>query len=107
MRPLSRRRIWRTEGLKVTLSKLKGIKSPSTYGICVYSGDSAVQHLVKYWPKYSGNKLYPVPHPTLHPRTAYDNCSKWDKRTQYGKDRWELLQFIIKHIEDELKRRQS
>lgn len=51
------------------------------------------------WPKFSGNIEYPVPHPQFTPVKGYDyaliNDILWDKETQYGRDRWELVDFLI------------
>ena len=48
------------------------------------------------WPKYSGVLNYPVPHHYLPPATAfYSIADVWDRRTRYGKDRWELLDWLI------------
>lgn len=87
------------------------------------------------WPKYSGNKQYPVPHTECEERywpgrshvlihsgnftsqshgrakehaayhaalTAFSRPSqvdKWDKDTQYGADRWELVDFMIEKLQ--------
>lgn len=50
----------------------------------------------KDWPKYSGNEDFPVPHNTHDCADAYYECiNLWDRRTQYGKDRYELLNHLI------------
>ena len=58
------------------------------------------------WPKHSGDKVYPVPHPTESSGTAYDDAeeteSLWDPSTEYGALRWELLEFCISELEKEL-----
>ena len=54
------------------------------------------------WPRWSGSYTFPVK-PT-------DNCyyhaaaegSMWDTDTQYGRDRWDLLRFLIMEMLDEL-----
>lgn len=70
---------------------------------------NALTELFQLWPKFSGSVFYPVPDPTSDrdPAWAYDDAagyaSMWDKRTSYGKLRWELLNFCI----DKLKGKQA
>jgi len=54
--------------------------------------------VMRMWPKRSGAFSYPVPHPTIAPMIAYDTCDLWDKSTEYGRNRWELLGFLIKEL---------
>lgn len=55
--------------------------------------------LVSQWPKFSGDVVYPIPYSeegeSVCESWAYDNLPKWDVTTQYGRDRRELLQFMI------------
>lgn len=54
------------------------------------------------WPKYSGHPEFPVPHEdSQYPEEAfYDHRSdRWNIMTQYGRDRMELLQFMITELE--------
>lgn len=56
--------------------------------------------LASKWPKHSGNRSYPVPHPEYGPEIAFDLTDDlWDRNTQYGRDRWELLEFMIEKLE--------
>lgn len=59
--------------------------------------------LFKAWPKFSGNWLYSVPHPT-EPFSAAGACyaaeNKWEG--EYGALRMELLDFCITELEDQL-----
>jgi hypothetical protein len=57
--------------------------------------DELIRSLMIKWPKFSGCPHYPVPHPIFEAIYAYNNCSLWDSRTKYGRDRWELLDFIV------------
>lgn len=51
------------------------------------------------WPKFSGDLGYPVPHPELNCTGAYDLCyDLWDKSTEYGLNRWELLDHCIRTL---------
>jgi hypothetical protein len=52
--------------------------------------------LFKMWPKFSGSLLYPVPHSGIGASLAYNTIQDlWDKSTEYGRDRWEFLDFLI------------
>jgi len=59
------------------------------------------------WPYYSGDTKYPVPHPSYSPRRAYNvahlHDNMWDKDTEYGKMRYNLLNFLIAETEKALK----
>ena len=77
-------------------------------GICFLlqiRGVSSIQmlnlgQLIRSWPKFSGCGIYPVPPFTpCKPIDCYDFFSRgdrfWDKNTQYGRNRIELLDFLI------------
>lgn len=58
------------------------------------------------WPKFSGQDMYPIPDPkgVLNARCIFDDYetegkSMWDKRTAYGKLRYELLDHLITYFE--------
>ena len=96
------------------------IDAPSRLGICPhvvnYLNDSHYYHIscigvvdflgqyFESWPKFSGNPDYPVPHPSLPPREAFARCTegKFNKDTEYGRNRRELLAFLIEQLEKEL-----
>ena len=62
-----------------------------------------IQSLTYKWPGFSGIRDYPVPHPTKSPRDAYaETENKWNRRTKYGRARWDLLEFYISKLEKEL-----
>lgn len=93
---LRRVRVWTLEGIYV-------------YGICsALSKGSLFLHYAHRWARFSGDMAYPVPHPEYAPRPAYAHAvakgglSFWDKRTEYGRARWELLDFVINQLEQEL-----
>lgn len=53
------------------------------------------------WPKFSGDENYPV-QMNFAIAGCLDNCDKfkeangkWNKETDFGRDRWELLDFLI------------
>lgn len=60
--------------------------------------------LFESWPKYSGQRDFPIPHPDPHksPILAYNTNpdNHWDRTTPYGALRWELLEFCIAQLEN-------
>lgn len=78
-------------------------------GICwnlqhatTYQGDGyyaygAVSDLAVGWPKHRGNPAFPVPQ-----SVGMNLTDVWDLDTQYGRDRWELLDWIIERAEESL-----
>lgn len=59
--------------------------------------------LSAWWEKHSGDNTYPIPHKDRDPERAYaDYGNVWDRRRQYGRDRYEALDCLIEHA-DELK----
>ena len=72
-------------------------------GLCtylMYGGAGAIPPLlVQEWPEFSGDPEYPVPHRSLRPGEAYHwVVDKWDRRTEYGKARWRLVDFLIEKL---------
>lgn len=58
------------------------------------------------WPGFSGSLAYPVKgvgmlfNPTDDARDTYNQTpSKWDRRTKYGKARYDLLYWLIEQFE--------
>lgn len=55
---------------------------------------------MKDWPKFSGVESCPVPHPIMHPYSAFINTVKfYDTETKYGRNRIELAGYLIKRIQ--------
>lgn len=53
------------------------------------------------WEFFTGDKSFPVPHPSMQPATAYMTCTRhFDRRTTYGKARILLLDYLIKWFKD-------
>ena len=85
-------------------------------GICsnvqtaLWFDDVSIQDIVDFlapyfrrWPKYSGERNYPVPHPDKNADVAYFVTEKrFDQSTEYGRNRWELLHFLIEELEKEI-----
>ena len=58
--------------------------------------------LASQWPKSSGILSFPVPHPKYPNEPLKGYCvtkNIWDRRTAYGKLRWELLNWAIATLE--------
>lgn len=56
------------------------------------------------WQYYSGEKDYPVPHSDMSPELAFHRSSDlWDRKTEYGTLRHDLLGFSIEFLEKALK----
>lgn len=72
-------------------------------GICDNLKDKELKRefmeLAIEWPKFSGSIGFPVPHPK-GPMKGYSEVANiWDRRTTYGKLRWELLNWAIATLE--------
>lgn len=86
-----------------------GPKDP-TLGICQVSTLETrpyFREIWENWPKYSGMSLFPVPEfEGQYGKEAEDSFYKtnllWDKNTEYGRNRWELLEWMIKEIQIQL-----
>lgn len=94
------------------LHKLNKLKTKNKYkhekGICSYLSYVQVlyiQDIFIKWPKYSGLPKFPVPSPykSVSHGAAYFKYQCWSKKSQYGKDRHELLDFVIATVEQQLK----
>ena len=75
------------------------------HGICSNIG---VMHLpveiLEKWSKYTGNNCYPVPDPELSPAKAFTKTMNlWDRSTKYGRNRWELVNFLIEELSKDVK----
>lgn len=99
--------------MKTTIKTLLGIiKEMPTHdrGICGQpamvslrlGAFAVVRDLMVQWPKYSGSYDYPVPS-TIEGRTPcqcfHDIHDLWDRSTEYGALRWELLEWLIEQPE--------
>lgn len=62
-----------------------------------------VRKLMVQWPKYSGHYDYPVPAITegASPKAEFHDSlhELWDRNTEYGALRWELLDWLIEQPE--------
>ena len=99
-----------TTTIKTLLLIIKEMPSHDR-GICgqpaMMSLSPKASHLVRQtmtkWPKYSGEYEYPVPS-TIEGRTPcqcfHENLfGLWDRDTEYGALRWELLNWLVEQPE--------
>ena len=83
-------------------------KHKFTEGICKYITFEQKRHvepIFKIWPKFSGQRNFPVPspHKSVSHGGAYFKYNRWSKKSKYGQLRYELLDFVITTIEQQLK----
>lgn len=104
------------------LTALKAIKEDSTYrisgiGICgcvrayYLNRDGlisnvrdqfVIEKLIEGWPKHSGVMEFPISVGKIGPWKKYVQCdNKWNHKTEYGRLRWELLEWLINKLENE------
>ena len=61
-----------------------------------------IYELMKDWPKHSGVTEFPICAYGVDPMKEYMGCyDKWDRKTEYGRLRWELLEWLINKLENE------
>lgn len=62
------------------------------------TAEALARHYALRWPKHSGDWYFPIPGGV----DAFYNCpDKWDRSTEYGRLRWELLDFLIEELRNE------
>lgn len=89
-------------------------------GICGNTGCHYTSgYLAPFWPGFSGDEEYPVPHPTLCPVTAFDRIitsvklprDMWGDQYKldpakpddvYRHNRWNYLDWMIEQLEEHL-----
>lgn len=104
----------KTTDKKLILQTLLKIKEdhPSTFkgkgnGICSYFGKASVEYIQSkfpLWSKYSGIIRWPISSGRKN-TTAYHafyNFHKWSIHTQYGRNRRELLDFLIEQVKKDI-----
>lgn len=62
--------------------------------------DEMIRYLISV-DKYSFNKVYPLVHSSMSSSAAYQVHSLWDRYTDYGKLRYEVLEHLIQFINKE------
>lgn len=60
--------------------------------------ESDVYDIISRWPEHSGNRDYPVPHPTMDPKLAYLKTDNLWEPTPYGDARRRLYHFVIAEL---------
>ena len=91
----------------------------SKFGICSYLTENAPDNigetdwllcksiyyqLFRSWNLFTGNLLYPVPHPFMAPKIAYQRTPAvklWSHTHSYGQNRWALIGHMIKELSDD------
>ena len=95
--------------LHKSLVRLKERGPRLTGGLCVNLDlisedidEEQLQTLFRQWPSFSGDDVYPVPSPEpdkLDHNDAFWEAHKlglqWDPSTEYGRLRWQLLDWLI------------
>lgn len=62
-----------------------------------------LDELFQTWPKHSGKHECPIQVGSEDPETTYWYCENmWDKSTEYGQLRWELLDHCIAQLQEAL-----
>lgn len=102
------------------LTSLKSLKnrgpSDESFGICNNLSKYSNRHVTEFWDAYgfvkqysrgwkhhSGDVDYPVPGPETKGAWTLSHYNKWNKNTRHGRLRWQLLNYLIKKLEKELK----
>ena len=87
--------------------------APRSYGICTqltgltHLESGCLLHLMQQWPGSSGNVNFPVPtsRTDTRPQAAKVKYVKsntkqmWDRDTEHGQLRWELLEWLIEELQ--------
>jgi len=81
-------------------------------GICSYFGEASAKYIkskFEFWPKFSGVINFPVPSTKTNTpaSSAFYNFHKWNIKTQYGRDRRELLDFLIEQVKKDIDNEQK
>lgn len=92
----------RRGGICFNLHRLSRSKYAETYGeekiVLVYQ---FVSTSAGSWPKWSGLRKFPVPHPCLRPSDAFhDTLDLW--AGQYGENRRDLVRHLIECVKTEI-----
>lgn len=57
-----------------------------------------LENIYHKWPEFSGNFVFPVPHPSVSPRVAYLRHKQDMYENEYGASRIRLLDFLISQL---------
>lgn len=91
----------------ILLARLRGLHKPAPYfGICSNVGICFGDHknLVKDWPHFTGDYVLPIPStkPDKDNAEIYRETQRkrqlWDRRTKYGRLRWDLVNHLIRKL---------
>ena len=97
-----------TEELLAALIAVRDAGGNASHGICcsiatkvrdLTSSWKILDKLIAKWPKHSGYIQYPIKGGAIAYCEA-KNCAKlWDRSTEYGALRWELLEWLIEELQ--------
>lgn len=88
--------------------------APYNHGICTQLSEPLtvsergyMLYLMRQWPERSGHIDWPVPasRTDTSPKAAYHKYMEsntkqmWDRNTEYGQLRWELLEWLIEELQ--------
>lgn len=90
---------------------IPAIASARRDGVCITRSQvlRLFDELVRTWPRFSGDTVYPVPSPASRPEymthrhaynDAYRDMTLWDKDTAYARARHELLAYVIERLRE-------
>lgn len=83
-------------GICDTVDEVLYLSHPKSY---IRTFNSQFYRMVKGWMHYSGSTMYPVPSPVpgISEKCIFYNKYRpnWDKETEYGKLRYNLLEYLI------------
>lgn len=99
--------------LLMILEELHEADKEDIFGICDYVESESVlitdeyveaklRDLFRSWPHYSGSIVFPIPGGGDAYEEAYHNGKSWDRDTEYGALRWNLLEHCIKELRNDL-----
>lgn len=61
---------------------------------------SLSRKIFRTWSKFSGDEFYPISEKYCTYNKAASDGTHWDWNTEYGKLRWELLDFMIESVDN-------
>lgn len=100
------------ESLLRKLKNLREVNIPfPRFGICTNASCHYVSsYLSQFWPLFSGDSNYPIPHPNMEPEDAFNEFyDLWGDRAflhlrdpddHYRRNRWDYLDWLIDQLEE-------
>lgn len=97
-----------TKELLAALITVRNAGGNDQHGICcaIAAGVNDLENAWKMleklfvkWPKFSGNPNYPINGGARAYNKAKSSTALWDRNTDYGILRWELLEWLIEELQ--------